>query len=119
MNKDQAVSGTLAYAVGYGRVIVSTPYSYAKEMLAEGRGLLAEFRDSASIARRIEYVLENPTEKKKMEQRTLELGKSMMWENIGSEYKKLFLDVYAKYGNITTINGMMEISNRKMGALIL
>ncbi|MBZ0099529.1 MAG: glycosyltransferase, partial [Taibaiella sp.] len=41
--KDQAVSGTLAYAVGYGKAIVSTPYLYAKEMLSEGRGMLAEF----------------------------------------------------------------------------
>ena len=46
LDKNQAVSGTLAYAVGYGRVIVSTPYSYANEMLSQGRGLLAKFRDS-------------------------------------------------------------------------
>jgi len=93
LNKDQAVSGTLAYAVGYGRVVVSTPYSYAKEMLAEGRGLLAEFKDSESIAGCIEYILNNPEKQRKMEQKTLEIGKSMMWENVGAEYRNLFIDI--------------------------
>jgi len=92
IGKDQAVSGTLAYAVGYGRVIVSTPYSYAKEMLADGRGLLAEFRDANSLAKQIRYVLEHPEEKKKMEQKTLEFGRAMMWSNVASRYTKLFID---------------------------
>ena len=93
LSKDQAVSGTLAYAAGYGRVIVSTPYRYAKEMLSQGRGLLAEFRDSDSIASCIEYVLEHPEEKKQMEQKTLEVGKSMTWEHVAEQYKDLFADV--------------------------
>ena len=93
LSKDQAVSGTLAYAAGYGRVIVSTPYRYAKEMLSQGRGLLAEFRDSDSIASCIEYVLEHPEEKKLMEQKTLEIGKSMTWEHVAEQYKDLFADV--------------------------
>ncbi len=50
LSKEQAVSGTLAYAVGCGRVVVSTPYRYAQEMLGDGRGMLAEFRDSDSLA---------------------------------------------------------------------
>lgn len=93
LNKDQAVSGTLAYAAGYGRVIVSTPYSYAKEMLSHGRGLLTKFRDSESIAGCIEYVLDHPEEKKQMEQKTLETGKTMMWENVGEQYQTLFASI--------------------------
>jgi glycosyltransferase involved in cell wall biosynthesis len=90
LGKEQAVSGTLAYAVGYGRVIVSTPYSYAKEMLSEGRGLLAEFGDPDSLARQITYVLKNPEAKKKMEEKTLSVGRTMMWENVANHYAKLF-----------------------------
>ena len=101
LDKAQAVSGVLAYAVGYGRVIVSTPYSYAKEMLSEGRGLLAEFANSESIANCIEYVLENTKEKKKMEQKTLKLGKAITWEQVGTEYKKLFIDVVNEYKKFT------------------
>lgn len=93
LSKDQAVSGTLAYAVGYGRVVVSTPYRYAKEMLSEGRGLLAEFRDSESIASCIEYVLDHPDEKTKMENATFDKGKTMMWDQVAQQYKDLFADV--------------------------
>jgi len=92
LGKDQAVSGTLAYAVGYGRVIVSTPYSYAKEMLADGRGLLAEFNDAYSLAKHIKFVLENPDAKEEMEKKTLSVGRTMMWSNVANHYTKLFID---------------------------
>jgi glycosyltransferase involved in cell wall biosynthesis len=92
LGKDQAVSGTLAYAVGYGRVIVSTPYSYAKEMLSEGRGLLAEFNDAPSLAKQIKYILENPDAKAEMERKTLSVGRTMMWEKVANHYSKLFID---------------------------
>jgi glycosyltransferase involved in cell wall biosynthesis len=90
LGKDQAVSGTLAYGVGYGRVIVSTPYRYAVEMLAEGRGLLANFRDSASLEERIVQLLDNPAMVQEMEDRTLELGRTMMWSEIAKTYAAMF-----------------------------
>ncbi|SHE74505.1 glycosyltransferase family 4 protein [Desulforamulus putei] len=96
LGKDQAVSGTLAYAVGYGRVIIATPYSYAREMLADGRGLLAEFEDADSLAKCIKFVLENPDKKKEMEQKTLSIGKTMMWGNIANQYTRLFLNILEK-----------------------
>ena len=92
LGKDQAVSGTLAYAVGYGRVIVSTPYSYAKDMLSQGRGLLAGFHDSDSLAKQISYVLENADAKEEMEKKTLSLGRSMMWENVAKRYSMIFIN---------------------------
>lgn len=88
--KDQAVSGTLAYGIGYGRVVVSTPYRYAEEMLADGRGLLAQFRCSASLKECILELLENPKLKQEMEDRTLALGRSMMWSEIAKGYAVLF-----------------------------
>lgn len=90
LGKDQAVSGTLAYAVGYGRVIVSTPYLYAQEMLADGRGLLADFRSPASLAERIEEVMEHPEQQEEMERRTLELGKTMYWGKVAEHYLSVF-----------------------------
>lgn len=90
LGKDQAVSGTLAYAVGYGRVIISTPYLYAQEMLAEGRGLLAEFRSPAELAEQIETVMDHPEQQEEMEKRTMMLGKTMYWGQVASNYLKLF-----------------------------
>lgn len=90
LGKDQAVSGTLAYGVGYGRVIVSTPYRYAEEMLAEGRGLLANFRDSASLETCILQLLNDPSKIAEMENRTLELGKTMLWNEIAKTYAAIF-----------------------------
>lgn len=92
LGRDQAVSGTLAYAVGYGRVVVSTPYNYAKEMLAEGRGLLAEFQDANSLAEKILYVLDNPEAKKEMEKRTQRLGRTMFWGKVAKDYTRLFIN---------------------------
>jgi glycosyltransferase involved in cell wall biosynthesis len=111
LSKDQAVSGTLAYAAGYGRVIVSTPYSYAKEMLSEGRGLLAKFRDSESLANCIEYVFEHPEEKKEMERKTLEIGKTMMWKYVAEEYKDLFENILNQYAKKPVFDG--KVSGRE------
>ena len=90
LGKDQAVSGTLAYAAGYGRVIISTPYLYAQEMLSGGRGLLADFRSPASLAERIEEVMEHPERQEEMEKRTRTLGKTMYWGRVAERYLELF-----------------------------
>jgi glycosyltransferase involved in cell wall biosynthesis len=90
LGKEQAVSGTLAYAVGYGRVIISTPYLYAQEMLGEGRGLLADFRSSNSLAEQIEAVIDHPEQQEKMEKSTLKLGKTMYWNQVAQNYLRIF-----------------------------
>ncbi len=93
--KDQAVSGTLAYAVGYGKAIVSTPYLYAKEMLSEGNGILAEFGNSDSLADGIKQILEDPFKKRKMERNTLKIGRTMYWDKVVTQYTNMFLSVIA------------------------
>ncbi len=90
LGRDQAVSGTLAYAAGYGRVIVSTPYPYATEMLADGRGLLAKFHSSASLAKCILNVIRHPEMQAEMERRTAELGRTMMWDRVAENYLAQF-----------------------------
>ncbi len=91
LSKDQAVSGTLAYAVGYGRAIISTPYLYAKEMLSEERGLLAEFKNSDSLFKCLKYILQNPEQKIRMEKNTIKLGKTMYWNIVAKHYTDVFL----------------------------
>jgi glycosyltransferase involved in cell wall biosynthesis len=93
LSNEQAVSGTLAYAMGCGRVSVSTPYRYAQEMLGDGRGMLANFKDSDSIAFCIQTVLDNPVRKKEMEMRTLAVGRTMTWTNVADRYVELCTDI--------------------------
>jgi len=97
LSKEQAVSGTLAYAVGCGRVVVSTPYRYAREMLGDGRGMLAEFRDADSLAACMNFILRNPLRKKEMELKTLAVGQMMAWNNVARLYTNLFIDIIEEF----------------------
>jgi glycosyltransferase involved in cell wall biosynthesis len=95
LSKEQAVSGTLAYAMGCGRVSISTPYRYAQEMLGGGRGLLARFRDANSIAACIRTVLNHPLRKQEMERKTLAVGQTMTWANVANRYIELCTQLIA------------------------
>jgi glycosyltransferase involved in cell wall biosynthesis len=91
LNADQIVSGTLAYALGCGKAIVSTPYLYAREVLARERGLLCEFHDPASIAANVTTLLDHPRRRHAME-RAYEYGHEMRWPNVAASYAKLLRD---------------------------
>lgn len=94
LSRSQAVSGTLAYAVGYGKAIISTPYPYAREMLADGRGLLVDYEDAESLSESIRFLIEHPEERQTMEEKNLRLGKTMRWDVIADCYIKRFFKHY-------------------------
>lgn len=85
-DRNQITSGTLAYALGCGRAIVSTPYVYAGEALAEGRGVLAEFESPESIARCVLLYLSNPAFRTETQARALEYGLKMAWPQVAQQY---------------------------------
>jgi polysaccharide biosynthesis protein PslF len=93
LGKEQAVSGTMAYAVGYGKAIISTPYLYAKEMLSGGRGILAEFGNPYSLADGIKSIINNPDKKAKMERDTMKIGRTMYWDKIAQCYNEALFKV--------------------------
>lgn len=95
LDKFQIVSGTLAYAMGLGKPIVSTPYYYAEELLADGRGVLAEFQDGASMADGVIGILEDPDRMAQMRRRAYEYGRKMTWKEVAKEYVKLYRAVLA------------------------
>ena len=76
LNEAQIVSGTLSYAVALGRPVVSTPYWHAVELLAEGRGLLVDFGDSAGFAERITSLLDDPEEREARSRRCWAKGRT-------------------------------------------
>jgi glycosyltransferase involved in cell wall biosynthesis len=86
LDLNQIVSGTLAYAVGCGRAVVSTPSAYAREILADGRGLLAEARDAPSLQARIGTLLRNREYRLAMQERAYNFGHAMIWPNVAQAY---------------------------------
>jgi polysaccharide biosynthesis protein PslF len=93
LNPVQIVSGTLAYAVGCGKAIVSTPYLYAQELLAHNRGFLCKFRDSVTIAQSVDALLDDPSLRRSVERRAYRFGRQMTWPHVAVEYGNLFLEL--------------------------
>ncbi len=93
LNPDQVVSGTLAYALAAGKAIVSTPYLYARELLAQERGALAEFRDARSIAAGVIRFLDYPNLRARAELAAYAFGRRMTWPKVAAQYASVFASV--------------------------
>jgi glycosyltransferase involved in cell wall biosynthesis len=90
LNPAQIVSGTLAYTLGAGKAIVSTPYWYAQELLAEERGLTVPFKDPGAIAEQVLSLLDNEAERHAMRKRGYLYGREMVWSNVARLYRQSF-----------------------------
>jgi glycosyltransferase involved in cell wall biosynthesis len=86
LNEAQITSGTLAYAMGAGKAVVSTPYWYAEEMLADDRGRLVPFRDSEAMSAQILDLLDNETERHAMRKRAYGFSRKMVWRQVAQQY---------------------------------
>ena len=89
-NLHQCVSGTLAYAMGAGKAIVSTPYAYAAEMLAGDRGRLIESGSPAALSESLVELLLDEELRASMGRRAYEHSRDMVWWEVGSQYRRLF-----------------------------
>jgi glycosyltransferase involved in cell wall biosynthesis len=90
LNEAQITSGTLAYAFGAGKAVISTPYWHAAELLAEGRGVLVPFHDSKAIAREVIGLLRDETRRHAMRKHAYKLGREMVWSNTARLYMRSF-----------------------------
>ena len=87
---EQTTSGTLAYAFGSGKAVISTPYWHAEELLADGRGVLVPFGDTNAMTQAITGLLRDDTRRHAMRKRAYLLGREMTWSKTAQRYMKSF-----------------------------
>ena len=102
LNPVQIVSGTLAYAIGCGKAVVSTPYLYAQELLAHGRGFLVNFRDANAISSALGRLLDDTALRSSTERRAYRFGRQMTWPNVAEAYEALFSSLLPRRRQLAT-----------------
>jgi glycosyltransferase involved in cell wall biosynthesis len=90
LNEGQITSGTLAYAFGAGKVVISTPYWHAAELLRDERGVLVPFADPAAIAREARGLLRDTMRRSAISERAYKLGREMVWSRTAVLYMRSF-----------------------------
>ena len=90
LDEAQITSGTLAYAFGAGKAVISTPYWHAAELLRDQRGVLVPFADPRAIAREVSGLLRDGTRRHAMSENAYRLGRKMVWSNTARLYMRSF-----------------------------
>ncbi|HWL51140.1 MAG TPA: glycosyltransferase family 4 protein [Chthoniobacteraceae bacterium] len=106
LNEAQITSGTLAYAFGAGKAVISTPYWHAQELLGDDRGILVPFADAEAIAEGVDRFLSDPALMTGMRKHAWELGREMIWPEVAQRYMESF--DRARTGLTTPIRGMLS-----------
>jgi hypothetical protein len=89
-NPEQLTSGTLAFAVGAGKAVVSTPYWAAEDLLSDGKGMLVPFDDPEALSETIVAILNDEKLFFNLRRKAYDFSRSMIWPKVGSDYWKLF-----------------------------
>ena len=100
LTEAQTTSGTLAYAFGVGKAVVSTPYWHAAELLAAGRGKLVPFRDAKAITAAVVELLRNEPLRDSMRKNAYQMGREMVWMRVAQLYMKSFEQARRDYNFI-------------------
>jgi len=89
-NLDQTVSGTLAFAMAAGRPVVSTPFAYARERLAHGRGVIVEAGSLGALASGFIELLLDPERRAAIGRRAYDESRAMVWSEVARDYRRVF-----------------------------
>jgi len=117
LNSAQITSGTLAYTLGAGRAVISTPYWYAQEMLAEERGALVPFRDPEALAEQVIYLLDNEAKRHAMRKRAYLFGRDMIWPQVARRYMESFKRAKAERRHFTPTGFAVKPLDKRPGEL--
>ena len=99
LEEQQSSSGALAYAVGAGKICISTDYLYAREILAKGRGIIVPFRDSSAIAKNVIKIWKNEKRRKEMQKKAYTYGRLMTWPSVALQHLDFFAEIIKKHGS--------------------
>ena len=117
LNPAQIVSGTLAYTLGAGKAVISTPYWYAEEMLAEERGALVPFCDAEALAEQVIDLLDNPAKRHGMRKRAYLFGRDMVWSQVARRYMEIFQRARAERRHFTPTDFAVKPLDKRPGEL--
>jgi len=93
LEEAQITSGTLAYAMGTGKAVISTPYWYATEMLADSRGRIVPFNNPDAMAEQIIDLLDNDVERHAMRKKAYLFSRDAVWKEVSRKYLQVFREV--------------------------
>ncbi|VAW50080.1 Glycosyltransferase [hydrothermal vent metagenome] len=111
LNEAQIISGTLAYTLGMGKAVVSTPYWHAQELLANGRGKLFAFHDHQQLSLEVNSLLDHPDELRNIQLKAYNYGRKMIWREVGKRYLDIFAKAKKQYLHNNTSQQKPETSN--------
>jgi glycosyltransferase involved in cell wall biosynthesis len=99
LKQDQISSGTLAKAIGAGKVCLATPYYYAREVLAKGRGIIVPMHDPQKLAKEIIELFSHPKKMEQIRSCAYEYGRKMIWSNVALKHLDLFSVIKKEAGS--------------------
>jgi glycosyltransferase involved in cell wall biosynthesis len=117
LNAAQITSGTLAYTLGAGKAVISTPYWYAEEMLAEERGVLVPFHDPSALAAQVNDLLDNEARRHAMRKRAYMFGRNMIWPRVAERYRESFERARVERRNFTAPGFTAKALDKSSGEL--
>ncbi len=97
LDPQQSSSGALAYAVGAGKLCISTPYLYAREVLKDDRGVLVPFKNGKAIAEAVVRLWKDTEAREAMQKRTYDFGRLMTWSSVALQHLDMFEAVIKNY----------------------
>jgi len=108
VNPNQAVSGTLSYALGTGRAVISTQFAQAKEIITPNVGILVPIKDSAAITTALLKLLRHKNKLKQMHQQAFAITRPMLWSNVAKEYADLLAQAVLPPINLRHLKKMTD-----------
>jgi len=116
-HEQQVVSGTLAYALGAGKAIISTPYWHAIELLDDHRGALVPFQNPGAIAHKTIELLDTPAIRHAMRKRAYLFAREMVWKRVAQGYMESFARVRSDRMDTPKVQFSARMINKSLNQL--